>query len=74
MLKFQPFDPNGIYSPKEVEKEIQFTQKTLAKWRWLGCGPEYRKLHGRIFYCGSALNAWIASAEIGGTPTPAEAA
>ncbi len=68
MLKFQPFDSDGIYSPKEVEKETPFTEKTLAKWRWLGTGPEYRKLHGRVFYCGSALNAWIASAERGGTP------
>ena len=73
-MKFQPFDEDCIYTPKEVVKETPFSEKTLAKWRWLGCGPEYRKLHGRIFYCGSALNAWIASAETGGTPTPAEAA
>ena len=73
-MKFQPFDPDCIYSPTEVESETPFTRKTLAKWRWLGCGPEYRKLHGRIFYRGSTLNAWIAAAKTGGTPTPAEAA
>ena len=74
MLKYQPFNEGAIYSPPEVAKETPFSEKTLAKWRWLGCGPEYRKLHGRIFYCGSALNAWIASAETGGTRAPAVAA
>ena len=70
MMKFQPFDPEAIYSAPEVARETPFTEKTLAKWRWLGTGPQYRKLNGRVFYLGRDLNAWLASAERGGTPSP----
>ncbi len=68
------FDSKRDYRPKEVWEATGFAEQTLAKWRCLGSGPAYLKIGGRIFYCGSALNAWIASAETGGTPTPAEAA
>ncbi len=69
MMKFQPFQGDAIYTPNEVAMDTPFTEKTLAKWRWLGTGPEYHKLHGRIFYRGAALNGWLASAERGGTPS-----
>jgi hypothetical protein len=58
---------NRLYRPREIN---EFAEQTLAKWRCLGNGPAYLKIGGRIFYAGSALNAWIASAERGGTPTP----
>lgn len=63
MLKFRPFEDDAIYSPKEVSDETPFSEKSLAQWRWKGCGPEHMKLHGRVFYRGSALNAWLASGE-----------
>ena len=68
------FDAERAYLPNEVTDATGFAGQTLAKWRCLGSGPAYLKISGRIFYSGSALNAWIASAERGGTPAPAEAA
>ena len=68
------FDSERDYFPNEVTEATGFAEQTLAKWRCLGSGPAYLKIGGRIFYSGSALNAWVASAERGGTPTTAEAA
>ncbi len=68
------FDPECDYLPNEVREATGFADQTLAKWRCFGSGPAYLKIGGRIFYSGSALNAWIASAERGGTPTRSEAA
>jgi hypothetical protein len=70
MAKYQCFDPVTLYPPEEAAEGLGFTAKTLAQWRWKGCGPEYRKLHGKIHYLGRALNAYQADAERGGTPTP----
>ena len=67
------FDPELDYLPGEVTKKTGFAPQTFAKWRCLGSGPAYLKIGGRIFYSGCALNAWIASAERGGTPAPSEA-
>lgn len=64
------FDDDQIYRPNKVSDYTGFAEQTLAKWRCLGSGPAYLKISGRIFYSGSALNAWIASAERGGTPAP----
>ena len=74
MVKFQGFNPDNIYTPREAAGDFPFAVQTLAKWRCLGSGPSYLKISGRIFYQGSVLNAWLASAERGGTPVPAEAA
>ena len=61
------FDDKRLYRPREVDL---VAEQTLAKWRCLGSGPAYLKIGGRIFYAGSALNAWIDAAERGGTPEP----
>jgi hypothetical protein len=74
MAKLQCFDPDFLYPPSEAAPGLGFTVQTLAKWRCLGCGPEYRKQNGRITYLGKKLNDYQATAEIGGTPAPAEAA
>jgi hypothetical protein len=63
------FDADRAYAPNEVRERTGFAEQTLAKWRCLGAGPAYLKIGGRVFYCGSALNAWIASAERGGIPS-----
>jgi predicted site-specific integrase-resolvase len=34
--------------------------KTLQKWRWKGCGPEFVKPGSRVFYRRSALETYIA--------------
>lgn len=74
MAKYRTFDPVTLYPPSEAGPGLGFSPQTLAKWRCLGGGPEYLKMHGRIFYVGEALNAHQADAERGGTPAPAEAA
>ena len=67
-------EPDTLYPPGEAAAGLGFTAQTLAKWRCIGGGPEYLKMHGRIFYLGKALNAHQAAAERGGTPAGAEAA
>lgn len=61
------FDNEQLYNPREVKI---VAEATLAKWRCFGQGPAYLKIGGRIFYCGSALNAWIASSERGAKQSP----
>lgn len=74
MAKYRTFDADTLYTPNEAADGLGFTVQTLAKWRCLGGGPEYLKMHGRIFYVGAKLNAHQATAERGGTLVPAEAA
>jgi len=74
MAKLQCFDQDTLYTPLAAADGLGFTVQTMAKWRCLRCGPEYLKMHGRIFYVGAKLNAHQASAIRGGAPAPAEAA
>lgn len=34
----------------ELARRWNVSPRTLEKWRWLGCGPRYLKLRGRIVY------------------------
>ena len=73
MAKLQCFDPQTLYTPLAAASGLGFTAQTMAKWRCLGGGPVYLKMHGRIFYVGAKLNAHQAAAIRGGAPAPAEA-
>lgn len=45
--------------PKEVEAVYGIKAKTLEKWRWLKCGPPFRKLGSAVFYAVEELERWI---------------
>lgn len=38
--------------------------KTLARWRWAGKGPTFRKLGAAVRYATADLDAFIADAEV----------
>jgi predicted DNA-binding transcriptional regulator AlpA len=60
-------------SPQEIRSEIRLVSApaaaaflglqtaTLAKWRWAGSGPRYRKLGRRVLYDLRDLEAFIAA-------------
>lgn len=38
--------------------------KTLARWRWAGKGPTFRKLGAAVRYATADLDAFIAESEV----------
>jgi hypothetical protein len=42
--------PTGRVDPPNAARFLNRTEKTLSQWRWLGVGPEWEKVHGRVFY------------------------
>ena len=34
----------------ELAKRWRMSQRTLERWRWLGIGPTYIKVGGRVIY------------------------
>ena len=34
----------------ELAKRWRMSQRTLERWRWLGVGPAYIKVGGRVIY------------------------
>lgn len=37
-------------SPKELSQRWKLSYSTLERWRWLGVGPNYLRIGGRIRY------------------------
>lgn len=37
-------------SQSDVAARWAISPKTLERWRWLGCGPRYIKIGGRVVY------------------------
>jgi hypothetical protein len=37
-------------SQKLLAERWDISPKTLERWRWLGCGPRYIKIGGRVVY------------------------
>ena len=59
-----PWPPPSPYlTPREVAALTGFALSTLAHWRvegkGQGYGPPYVKIHGRIRYIRSDLEAWM---------------
>jgi len=58
----KPFDDSTLYPTDDPALRVLATASTLARWRSLGMGPRYRKLHGGrhgILYLGADLNAYL---------------
>ncbi len=37
-------------SPEDLAERWDLNIKTLMNWRWLGCGPDFLKINGKILY------------------------
>lgn len=56
-------DPNQIGSkrylrPNEVADILRVSPKTLANWRYLGKGPEWRRHGGRVVYPSTGVDRY----------------
>lgn len=53
----------ALLTPRQVEAEYGFAEKTLANWRWMGRGPKYSKLSpgkgGPVRYLREDIESWL---------------
>jgi hypothetical protein len=52
--------PDGRMTAKDAALYLGSEPQTLAEWRWKDQGPDWVKIHGRIWYYQKALDAYIA--------------
>jgi excisionase family DNA binding protein len=51
-----------IHTPQEAAEYVRLKERTLADWRYRGCGPRYIRISGRtVRYRQSDLDAWLAT-------------
>jgi len=48
-----------LLTPEQVAVRLHLNPKTLARWRWAGCGPRFFKIGGRVRYAESDVEAFI---------------
>lgn len=48
------------YTTAEVEELTGIKQQTLANWRYLGKGPRFVKVGGKVFYPASVIDRLFA--------------
>ncbi|UAK35194.1 DNA-binding protein [Nocardia asteroides] len=51
----------ALATPKEAAEYLRTTTAALAQRRYLGRGPEYTRLDGRILYSWESLRAYVAA-------------
>ena len=51
-------DERRYLTPKELAQYWPISERTLANWRWLGCGPAWAKIGGRVAYPIDAVLAY----------------
>ena len=45
----------------ELAQRWSLSQRTLERWRWVGCGPRYLKIGGRVVYRLADIEAYEAA-------------
>ena len=53
-----------LFRENEPADYLGLAPKTLARWRWAGKGPKFRKLGAAVRYAVTDLDAFIASSEV----------
>jgi hypothetical protein len=48
-----------LLTPEQAAVALHLKPKTLARWRWAGCGPRFIKIGGRVRYAESDIRAFI---------------
>lgn len=57
--------PDGRMTPKNAALYLGNEEGTLSNWRYLGQGPKWRRVGGRIFYYQDDLEQYIAGSLTG---------
>jgi predicted site-specific integrase-resolvase len=61
-----PIDtPPTFLHTVEVADRWKISPRTLERWRWLGIGPAYVRVGGRVIYRLDVIEAYERSCEIG---------
>ena len=55
----------------ELAERWSLSHRTLERWRWLGQGPAYLKIGGRVVYRLADVEAYEREQQRGGTPSAA---
>ena len=63
-------DDEKLLKETEVARLLSLRPQTLAKWRWAGKGPAYRKIGGAVRYVASDLEDYIDRAKRESTCVP----
>lgn len=58
------------YTPEEAADVLRVRVSTLSQWRWLGRGPRYRKVGGRVLYTENDLQEYLSGAVRTSTSDP----
>lgn len=53
-------------SEKQLSEKIDTKPSTLQSWRWLGKGPAFIKIGGKVRYRIEDVEAWLKSRTHGG--------
>jgi predicted DNA-binding transcriptional regulator AlpA len=56
----------GFARVRDVALYCGMKEKTLANWRLMGRGPQYRKVGGTVRYAWDDVFAWLESRPTGG--------
>ena len=63
-----PDDRRPLAEPREVADYLRRSVRTLAQWRWRGIGPRWVRVHERVRYRWSDVDAWVDEQVEGGVP------
>ena len=59
-----------LLTEKEVAEHLGLRPKTLARWRWKGQGPRFRKVGRKVRYAREDLDEYIAGCARRSTSDP----
>ena len=48
-----------LLTESEAAEFLRLKPKTMARWRWAGTGPIYRKIGGAVRYSATDLQAFV---------------
>jgi len=65
-----PVTDTQLLTESEAAEFLRLKPKTLARWRWAGTGPIYRKIGGAIRYSDTDLQVFVEASTRHSTSDP----
>ncbi len=62
-LNYAEFVPQGWLPEPVAAAYINYSPRTLQKWRLAGSGPQFAKRGGRVRYAVHELDRWMADSQ-----------
>jgi hypothetical protein len=53
----------ALFNQEQLATRWKLSPRTLERWRWLGVGPKYLKIGGRVRYRAEDVEAFEAQGE-----------